>query len=107
MWFILTDGAQLDAKWGIDLGPGRDTFYRSTVKPPDAETMGKLTACIPDAIDLYGIPKEEKEEAEWISEFRNNTPGIGMKATMPEETGGQGAFPGMKEMSSSTAAISR
>ena len=42
--------------------------------------MGKLTACIPDAIDLYGIPKEEKEEAEWISEFRNNTPGIGMKS---------------------------
>ena len=76
--FILTDGAQLDAKWGIDLGAG-DTFtvYGQT---DDAETMGKLTACIPDAIDLYGIPKEEKEEAEWISEFRNNTPGIGMKS---------------------------
>ena len=76
--FILTDGAQLDAKWGIDLGAG-DTFtvYGQT---EDAETMGKLTACIPDAIDLYGIPKEEKEEAEWISEFRNNTPGIGMKS---------------------------
>ena len=76
--FILTDGAQLDAKWGIDLGAG-DTFtiYAQT---DDAETMGKLTACIPDAIDLYGIPKEEKEEAEWISEFRNNTPGIGMKS---------------------------
>ena len=76
--FILTDGAQLDAKWGIDLGVG-DTFtvYGQT---DDAETMGKLTACIPDAIDLYGIPKEEKEEAEWISEFRNNTPGIGMKS---------------------------
>ena len=76
--FILTDGAQLDAKWGIDLGAG-DTFtvYGQTT---DAETMGKLTACIPDAIDLYGIPKEEKEEAEWISEFRNNTPGIGMKS---------------------------
>ena len=76
--FILTDGARLDAKWGIDLGAG-DTFtvYGQT---DDAETMGKLTACIPDAIDLYGIPKEEKEEAEWISEFRNNTPGIGMKS---------------------------
>lgn len=76
--FILTDGAQLDAKWGIDLGAG-DTFtiYAQT---DDAETMGKLRACIPDAIDLYGIPKEEKEEAEWISEFRNNTPGIGMKS---------------------------
>lgn len=76
--FILTDGAQLDAKCGIDLGAG-DTFtvYGQT---DDAETMGKLTACIPDAIDLYGIPKEEKEEAEWISEFRNNTPGIGMKS---------------------------
>ena len=76
--FILTDGAQLDAKWGIDLGAG-DTFtiYGQT---DDAETMGKLTACIPDAIDLYGLPKEEKEEAEWISEFRNNTPGIGMKS---------------------------
>lgn len=43
--FILTDGAQLDAKWGIDLGAG-DTFtvYGQT---DDAETMGKLTACIP------------------------------------------------------------
>ena len=76
--FILTDGAQLDAKWGIDLGAG-DTFtvYAQT---DDAETMGKLTACIPDAIDLWQVPKEEKEEAEWISEFRNNTPGIGMKS---------------------------
>ena len=76
--FILTDGAQLDAKWGIDLGVG-DTFtiYGQT---DDAETMGKLTACIPDAIDLWQVPKEEKEEAEWITEFRNNTPGIGMKS---------------------------
>lgn len=25
--FILTDGAQLDAKWGIDLGAGRHLYH--------------------------------------------------------------------------------
>ena len=75
--FILTDGAHLDAKWGIDLGVG-DTFtiYGQTT---DAETMGKLTACIPGAIDWSKVPDEEKEEADWYYNFRNYCPGIGMK----------------------------
>lgn len=75
--FILTDGSHLDANWGIDLGVG-DTFtiYGQT---DNAETMGKLTACIPGAIDWSKLTDEEKEEADWYYNFRNYCPGIGMK----------------------------